>query len=139
MMTGKITLELAEIDALEKATRNDATILQPLRADILALAGSRSKEIRWHVAQLLPRLTLRDKAQRRMRADILKRWFDEDSSRIVRVNALQALCDLARTEPRLCAETARRLSAALSDPSAAVRARARKLAGAYLVRRLSSI
>jgi len=125
-------LDPIEIDALEKATRRDAAALQPLRAQLLGpLAASPDKQIRWHVAQLLPRLMLTGAAQKRARASILKRWFDDDESAIVRVNALQALCDLARGEPSLRAETKRRLRAALTDPSAAVRARARKLVDVF--------
>jgi hypothetical protein len=123
-------MDRAEIDRLEKVTRRDATALQAIKLQLLGeLARSPSKEIRWHVAQLLPRLELHDAAHRRRRLAILRRWIDEDTSAIVRVNALQALADLARDEPSLRNEVERRVCVGLSDQSAALRARARKLLG----------
>lgn len=121
------SLTARELDALEKTTRTDARALQPLAAQILELAMSAQKDIRWHVAQLLPRLRLRGEAQRRRRVEILIAWIDGDPSSIVRVNALQSLVTLARVTPSLNGEVQRRLERSLYDPSAAMRARARIL------------
>ncbi len=112
---------------MEKATRDDATALQPLKSQIMNLAKSPRKEIRWHVAQLLPRLRMAGSAERRRRIALLMQWLEQDPSAIVRVNALQSLVELMHDDPRIDAQVRARLSACLNDRSAAVRARARKL------------
>ena len=46
-------------DAVEKATRGSAQLLQPWKQALLErVAARKEKEVRWHVAQLLPRLQL---------------------------------------------------------------------------------
>ena len=121
-------MDAAEMDALEKATRTDWTGVQQCKSELLGdLAGSPHKAVRWHVAQLLPRLRVTGVEHRR-RVAILTGWLEKDSSAIGRVNALQALSDVARDDPRLGEVLDRHIRACLSDRSAAVRARARLLA-----------
>src|SRR5258708_3843378 len=83
------------------------------------------KEVRWHIAQMLPRLALTPTERRAtvaMMFDYLK-----DESRIVRTFAMQALADFAAEDGAL----RRRLLPLLHDlrrtSTPAVRARARKL------------
>jgi HEAT repeat protein len=58
------------------------------------VAAIYQKEVRWHVAQLLPRLALTPRQQ--TQAVALLRGLLDDGSRIVRTFAMQALADLAR-------------------------------------------
>ena len=51
------------------------------------------KEVRWHLVQMLPRLSLT--ATERRRAAAIAESYLNDKSAIVRVNALQALVELA--------------------------------------------
>lgn len=89
-------------DAVEKITRDRPEWLAGHAAWILDRAETaEDKELQWHLAQLLPRLPsdgggagARSRKARALK--VLKRWaVDPQASRIVRVNALQALWDLA--------------------------------------------
>lgn len=116
-------------DAAEKISRRHPEWPQPHKRTLLALAGSSTEqELRWHLAQMLPRLEL-TAAERRRTAAILFAYL-EDRSRIVQTFALQALADLAISDHAL----QRRLLPLVEDRqktgSPAVRARARKLLSA---------
>ena len=115
-------------DELEKVSRPRPGWLAPLRGELLRLAGaSADQEVRWHLAQLLPRLRLSHR-QRQDLAWVLDRYAI-DSSAIVRVSALQALADLAVVDVALRAKALARIRAGVARGTPAVRARARKLLG----------
>ncbi len=87
-------LRMRVADAVEKISRTRPDLLQPYKRDfILNIAETEQKEVRWHLAQLLPRLllTARERAQVFGR---LVEWLD-DESRIVKTFAMQGLADLA--------------------------------------------
>jgi HEAT repeat protein len=99
------------------------------------VAAIDQQEVRWHVAQLLPRLALTP--PQRAQAITILRGFLDDDSRIVRTIAIQAVADLAEhdeemrswvrpllaelTVParRRCAAAATRSSPAWSSPVSA--------------------
>ena len=83
------------------------------------------KEVRWHLALLVPRLPL-NAGECALAAAALKNYL-EDSSSIVRTCALQALADLAAQAPALLPEVIELLHQALRGGSAAMKARSRKL------------
>ena len=117
-------------DALEKIQRELATdFFDPLRHRLLSLAReAKQHELRWHLAQMIPRLRL-SKSQRLQAAETLESYF-RDSSAIVRVSALQAIVELASQEETLQARARYRLEEAMKG-SAAERARAGKLYTQY--------
>lgn len=87
-------------DALRKVSRGYPEWLRPFRGRLLRLAkGAKEQESRWHLAQMLPRLDLTS-SRRLTLAGLLDRYL-VDASAIVRVSALQALCDLAALDPKL--------------------------------------
>jgi hypothetical protein len=113
-------------DALEKLTRDRADLLIPHKRTLLALAGrARQQEVRWHLAQMLPRLLLT--RSERLRGAVLLRDYLRDESVIVRTMAIQALADLAGRTPELRGEVRRLLARAARLGAPAVRARARRL------------
>lgn len=112
-------------DALEKATRLSPQLLSGRASRLLHIAVSAiDKEMRWHLAQILPRLVL-TAAERRHATAILLNYLD-DASRIVQVCALEGLCDLAITRQDR-AKMADMLVRKSQDGAPSVRARARKL------------
>jgi len=114
-------------DAAEKASSKRPELLaRHKRALLRLLAREQRKEVRWHLAQMLPRLSL-SAAERRDAARVLMRWCNTDPSAIVRVCALQALCGLADVDARFRAAALRHVSKALAGGSPAERARARRL------------
>lgn len=115
-------------DALEKASVQNEALLAPHKDALLEKAeATAQKELRWHFAQLLPRLPL-DAEERFDLAELLQRWYARDNSRIVRTFALQGLVDLAGQDGRFIGPAQVLVLDAQDSPLPAVRARARKLA-----------
>jgi hypothetical protein len=123
---GDPVVRLRAADALEKVTRVRPDLLGLHGAALLRLAaGEAQPEVRWHLAQMIPRLALAP-AERRTAARIVRRWL-ADRSRIVQVFALQALADLAKDDPRLRSLALRLVRARMAVGGPAVRARGRRL------------
>lgn len=86
-------------DAIEKITISRPSFLLKHKQKLLALATHvADKELKWHLALLIPRLALSGKEF--LNAwDVLSMWAkDESNSRIVRVNSLQGLYELTRRQ-----------------------------------------
>ena len=123
-------LRMRAADAVEKASRTHPERLGPHKMALLNdMAAIDQQEVRWHLAQLLPRLPL-DPEEKRRAAAVLKTFLG-DKSVIVRVNTLEALTLLARGDEEMEAEMYRRLLDAAESGAPAERARARKLLKAY--------
>jgi HEAT repeat protein len=113
-------------DAIEKASAIHPQLLQPHKRTILKkVAVIPQQEVRWHVAQILPRLKLTPK-ERDLAASILFDYLDDKSS-IVKTFALQALADLAQHDSRLRKRLLPALEFLTTNGAAAMRARGRKL------------
>lgn len=113
-------------DALEKVTREHPDWLRPFKRRLLRLAAeSTQQEVRWHLAQLLPRLPLTDGERRR--ALVLLDGYLDDRSAIVRTFALQALADVGGDHPATSSAVRRRIARAAESGTPAMQARARKL------------
>jgi hypothetical protein len=89
------------------------------------LFEAEQKELRWHLAQMIPRLPL-TKKERQRAAEGLRRYL-KDTSSIVKTFALQGLTELARAEASLLPEIIENLEAAERAGTPAMKARARKL------------
>jgi hypothetical protein len=90
-----------------------------------SIAEINQHEVRWHLLQILPRLSLT--------ADERREWFKravqwvQSDRRIVAAEALSALFGLARSDESLRAQAVTIAIQSLDGPSPALRARARKL------------
>lgn len=117
-------------DAVEKASRSHPERLLPHKEALLgAMDEIQQQEVRWHLAQMLPRLPL-DPSEHERAFSILE-GFLHDKSTIVRVNALEALAVLARGYDELEAKVLRLLTTAFESGAPAEKARARKLLRGY--------
>jgi hypothetical protein len=113
-------------DAAEKITARLPGLLQPFKRKLLReIALIDQPEVRWHVAQLLPRIKL-NPADRRAAAEILNRYLADDS-RIVKTFAMQALADLAERNADLRPGVVRTIKKLTRTGSPAMRSRGRKL------------
>jgi hypothetical protein len=83
------------------------------------------QEVRWHLAQLLPRLALTE--QQRTRAVVILSGFLDDDSRTVRTFAMPALADLAQGDERLRRRVLPLLTELTRTGTPAMRSRGRKL------------
>lgn len=113
-------------DAVEKITADQPERLQPYKRKLIRLAGQTDQqEIRWHMAQILPRLTLKPD-ERKTIVDILYTYLN-DKSKIVVTFALQALADLAVADKKLRPRVIRVLEDLSQTGSPAIKNRGRKL------------
>jgi hypothetical protein len=113
-------------DAAEKITALRPGLLQPYKRKLLwKVAPIDQQEVRWHVAQMISRLTL-GRRERREAAEILAGYL-EDDSRIVKTFAMQALADLAQQDAELRPGVIRTLKKLTRTGSPAMRSRGQKL------------
>lgn len=93
-------------DAIEKITIAHPEYLESHKKELLELFQSAKHiELKWHLAQLIPRLIIRLKLNNEetgMVWDKLTQWaLDKAGSRIVRVNSMQGLFDIQKRFPDL--------------------------------------
>ena len=113
-------------DAAEKVTLDRPELLRPFKAELLRLLDEADEqELRWHLAQMVPRLAL-TKKERSRAASTLRRYLKDHSS-IVKTCALQALADLATSDKSLVLEVKALLQDSVRNGTAAMKARGRKL------------
>jgi hypothetical protein len=113
-------------DAAEKITADFPEYLQPFKQRLIRLAGQTAQqEVKWHLAQILPRLDLEPKDKK----IIIKNLFSylNDKSKIVVTFALQALADLAVEDKKLRSRVIGVLKELTETGSPAVKSRGRKL------------
>lgn len=126
MLAGDPVIRLRAADAAEKITATRPELLQPHKRRLLStVAAQPQQEVRWHVAQMLPRLQL----TRRERAAAVERLFEylDDESRIVKTCAMQALADLSADDEGLRRRVVPLLRQLTETGSPAMRSRGRRL------------
>ena len=113
-------------DAAEKISVTLPELLESHKQELLGLLDEAEQtELRWHLALMVPRLTLSG-PERYCAAAALRRYL-EDRSSIVKTFALQGLADLANQDASLREPVRRTLEESLRAGTAAMKARARKL------------
>lgn len=113
-------------DVVEKATRTRPELLRRWKRDLLgSIAEREDKEVRWHIAQMLPRLKLTS-TERSRAVSILLGYLKDDSS-LVRTFSMQALADLATQDERLLREVKPLLQRAARAGTPAMKSRGRRL------------
>ena len=90
-------IRMRAADAVEKTTRDHPEYLQPFKLQLISLAGrTAQQEVKWHRAQILPRLVLEPAEKKEIEKYLF--LYLNDKSKIVVTFALQALTDFAITE-----------------------------------------
>jgi hypothetical protein len=126
LSVGDPVIRARAADAVEKISVIHPEYLRPYRAKLVGeYARCEQKEVRWHVAQMLPRLRWNTREQQQV-YDILTVYL-RDSSSIVKTFAMQALADLTTQAPKLRPAVLRRLLDFTAHGTPAMRARGRKL------------
>jgi len=119
-------IRMRAADAVEKVTRDNPHLLQPWKRHLLeTISASEDKEIRWHVAQMLPRLNLSHR-ERETAVQILMGYLSDESS-IVKTLSMQGLADLAAHDEQLRAQITPLIERLTKTDTAAMRSRGRKL------------
>lgn len=113
-------------DAAEKASLQQVELLNAFKLELLGLlAETEQQELRWHLAQMVPRLRL-TREERHRAASELRRYL-QDKSSIVRTFAMQALAELSAEDTSLRAEVLELVRHLTKTGSPAMKARGRKL------------
>ncbi len=113
-------------DAVEKLTVNNTEPLSPYASFILGeVAAIPQQEIRWHVAQLLPRLKL-NPMQKNRAVKVLEGYLS-DESRIVQTWAMDGIARLSLGNPALRLRAEALVNERLENGPPSVKARARFL------------
>jgi hypothetical protein len=121
-----LVVRMRAADASEKVTRANPALLQPFKEELLGLMAETSQqELRWHLAAMVPRLSLN--AQERQVATSLLKGYLDDRSSIVKTFALQGLADFARDDPSMRPTVTEMLREAARNGTPAMKARSRKL------------
>jgi hypothetical protein len=115
-------------DAVEKITRYQPEYLYPHKDQLMTLLHSAMHiELKWHLALLLPRIPLSDSEYREV-WDTLSYWTkNPNESKIVRVNSLQGLFDLAVRKPGMKESFEAVLTVVAHEHFPSLQARIRKL------------
>jgi hypothetical protein len=119
-------IRMRAADALEKVSKERPSLLDPFKEVLLSTAAdSHQQEVRWHIAQMLPRLNLSRKEKDGVVSTLL--GYMQDRSSIVKVCAMQALTELAASDQRLVSSVKPVIEHACRNGTPAMRARGRKL------------
>jgi hypothetical protein len=119
-------IRMRSADALEKVSATRPALLRPYKKTLIdCAASSDQQELRWHMAQICPRLLL-NAIERRQLMDIMLDYLN-DPSRIVKTFAMQAMVDLAVKDKRLLPKVTRHIKMLAATGSPAMRSRGRLL------------
>jgi hypothetical protein len=113
-------------DAMEKISLENPQSLQPFKTQLIRLARqTQQQELRWHTAQMIPRLKLTPKEA----ATVTDIFFDYlgDKSKIVVTFAMQALSDLTLKKGAASARLIRAIEKLTRTGSPAIQSRGKKL------------
>jgi hypothetical protein len=126
LMDADPLVRMRSADAVEKTTREHPDWLAPYKELLLdQVAAIEQPEVRWHVAQMLPRLDLSAVEVSQVQTT-LERYL-ADRSRIVQVEAMQALGHLAEIWPGLTERVVSLIEEKVQGGGPAVRSRGRRL------------
>lgn len=116
------------IDAIEKITIKHPNYLNKHKKKILEISTSaQDKELKWHLALLIPRLPL-DLKELSQAWDTLTNWaMDKNNSRIVRVNSIQGLFEMLKDHNELTQDFALTLTELEQENIPSINARIRLL------------
>jgi hypothetical protein len=121
-------LVMRAADAVEKITLSHPHFLFPHKKQLLNLLKSRTnKEVKWHVAQLVPRINLTQNELKEVWGVLTHQTQNPNESKIVRVDSLQALYELSQQFPEYRKQFEQALQAIEHEPYPSIQARVRKL------------
>jgi len=117
-------VRMRSADVVEKVSGKQPELLQPFKHKLInEIADIEQNEVRWHVALMFSYLSLGMK-EKQLVVRKLNEWLDHGTSNIVRVNALQSLVDIGKSDKKLWPAINDKLNKTLSSDSPALRKRA---------------
>lgn len=118
-------------DAMEKISRSHPQWFNQYKARLLKTAErEEQKEVRWHLAQIIPRLSLT--TRQKHTAYTTFQTYLNDKSSIVKTFAMQALVDLAQQDNSLMNETRKTIQVLTRTGTPAMQSRGHQLLKALI-------
>jgi hypothetical protein len=94
-------IKMKAIDAIEKITSKENKYLHDHKGEILNFTFNvQGIEFKWHIAQILGRLKYTQNEMKMVLKKITEWTLTTNESKMVRVNALQSLYDLSKTDEK---------------------------------------
>src|SRR5688572_12391768 len=122
------TLVMRAIDAVEKVTLKHPEFLISHKSQLLEVLNSADhKELKWHIAQLIPRVDLTVAELKNVWYKLAYWSLNKTESKIVRVNGLQGLFDLSKVNSELKDDLEKIISTMEHEMTPSIQARIRKL------------
>ena len=119
-------IRMRAADAMEKISAGNPRLLQPYKSKLVGLAQqTHQQELRWHLAQMIPRLDLTPQETNTVTGIFVD--YLADDSKIVVTFAMQALSDLATKKGSVSTRVLDALENLTQTGSPAIRARGKKL------------
>ncbi len=119
-------IAMRSADAIEKLTSDNPGWLQPYKNTLMKLVkNANQQEVRWHLCQIIPRITLSLKERIALTEEF--KVYLTDTSRIVVTFALQAMVDLANEDEKMRSEVVPIIKKMMKDGSPAIQSRGKKL------------
>jgi hypothetical protein len=119
-------IAMRSADAIEKLTINNPEWLQPYKNTLIKLVNDvKQQEVRWHLCQFIPRLTL--SLKERIELTEYFKFYLTDKSRIVVTFTMQALVDLAGNDSTMKSDVRPIIEKLMKVGSSAMQSRGRKL------------
>lgn len=113
-------------DVIEKVSSHTPEIILPHKEYILKIAQTAlQKEVRWHIAQIIPRLDLSSKERKHFFSILL--FYLNDQSKIVKTFSMQALADISLTDKKLKQKALKIIKELTETGSPAMKNRGKKL------------
>ena len=127
MLCDDDVVRMRAADVVEKVTAERPEYLDPFKSRLInEVANIDQQEVRWHVAQMLPRVKL-SKKQRDKAVEILLNYIETDKSKIVKTFSIQALADFAEQDPKLRPQVVKLIMRLMKTGSPALISRGQKL------------
>jgi HEAT repeat protein len=126
LFDGDPLVRMRAADAMEKISSDNPEILRPFKDKLIRLAKvTQHPELRWDIAQMIPRLKLTPK-ETAAATEIFFEYLNA-KSKIVVTFAMQALADLAIKEPDISARLIKAIEKLTQTGSPAIQSRGKKL------------
>ncbi len=120
-------IRMRSADAIEKVSSIKPSYLQPYKNRLIdEVSQIEQQEVRWHLAQMFSYIEINEHETDRI-VSLLLNYIDNDRSKIVQVNSIQTLTNLAVRYQRIKPVTVNKLQEIIRVGSSAVVSRARKL------------
>jgi len=123
---------MKSVDVIEKITLKRSDYLNKHKTEIIELSNkSKNKEFKWHLAQLLGRLNYTKNELFLVWKILKENALNTNESRIVRVNSIQSLNDLLKTNKEFTQDFKEIINIIEEENVPSINARIRKLNSKY--------